>query len=337
MLVSSGATDAAIKYLPLSDAHCNNDSCLAFQAAHNLSQAQVSYYLQYQYGHWVAWSYSAILGIAILVHLSYLYRAHHRQPAPITRPSLVDKAQAIRRYFSYRRFNGSFGDKLGLPSFGILAFLLITVLFLFVLTFAVRPYYRQHRGYGSPPLAIRTGLMAASLTPLLIALSGKANLVTLLTGLSHEKLNIFHRWVGWFVFGLSVAHTIPFIVAPLHDGGYSALHKQFYKPGSFEVKDDLEYLGCGRSYWNSIQVYQHWRFSLELSFYPYRTSVTDSMKHFTSRTSSLPLLTLGSAFGILTRKATRGRIFGQHWRCGYCQSLDGSSTTISLSKLTTSG
>ena len=84
--------------------------------------------------------------------------------------------------------------------------------------------------------------MAASLTPLLIALSGKANLVTLLTGLSHEKLNIFHRWVGWFVFGLSVAHTIPFIVAPLHDGGYSALHKQFYKPGSFEVKDDLDTL-----------------------------------------------------------------------------------------------
>ena len=140
--------------------------------------------------------------------------------------------------------------------------------------------------------------MAASLTPLLIALSGKANLVTLLTGLGHEKLNIFHCWVGWSMFGLSVAHTIPFIVAPLHDGGYSALHEQFYKPGSFEVNDDLEYLECSCSYWNSIQVYQPWRFSLGLSFYPYLTSVTDSMRHFTSRTSSLPLLTSGSAFGI---------------------------------------
>lgn len=73
-------------------------------------------------------------------------------------------------------------------------------------------------------------------TPLLVALAGKAKVVTLVTGLGHEKLNVVHRWVGWSVFGLSVAHTIPFIVAPLPDGGYSALHKQFYKPGTFEVE-----------------------------------------------------------------------------------------------------
>ena len=59
--------------------------------------------------------------------------------------------------------------------------------------------------------------MAASLTPLLIALSGKANLVTLLTALGHEELNDFHHWVGWSGFGLNVAHNISFIVAPLHD------------------------------------------------------------------------------------------------------------------------
>ena len=239
MSMSSGSSDLAIKYLPLNDPQCNNDSCLAFQAAHNLSQAEVSYYLQYEYGHWVAWYYSAILGIGVLIHLSYLYRARHCQPAPVSKPSLIDQVQALRRYLSYRRFYGTFGDGLGLPSFGMLAFLLLGVLFLLVLTFAVRPYYRQHRGYGSPPLAIRTGLMAASLTPLLLALSGKANLVTLITGLGHEKLNVFHRWVGWSVLGLSMAHTIPFIVAPLRDGGYSALQKQFYTPGGFEVKDRL--------------------------------------------------------------------------------------------------
>lgn len=77
--------------------------------------------------------------------------------------------------------------------------------------------------------------MAVALTPLIFALSGKANLITMLTGVGHEKLNIVHRWVGWITFGLSVAHTIPFIVAPLKDGGYKALHKQYYKPGAFEV------------------------------------------------------------------------------------------------------
>ena len=130
---------------------------------------------------------------------------------------------------------------MALPSFGMLAFLLLGVLFLFVLTFAGRPYYRQHRGYGSPPLAIRTGMKAASLTPPLVVSCGKANMVallSLLTGLGHEKLNVFHRWFGWPVFGLSVAHKVPFLVAPLHDEGYSALQKQFYKPGSFEVKKD---------------------------------------------------------------------------------------------------
>lgn len=63
-------------------------------------------------------------------------------------------------------------------------------------------------------------------------------MVTLLTGLGHEELNVFHRWFGWSVFGLSVAHRVPFLVAPLYDGGYSALHKWFYKPGGFEVKKD---------------------------------------------------------------------------------------------------
>ena len=81
--------------------------------------------------------------------------------------------------------------------------------------------------------------MAASLTPLLVALAGKVNLVTLLTCYGYEKLNVIHRWVGWTVFGLSIVHTVPFIVAPLRDGGYAALHKQFYKPGGFEVCNRL--------------------------------------------------------------------------------------------------
>lgn len=66
------------------------------------------------------------------------------------------------------------GDRLGFPSFGMLTFPLVSVLFLFILTFVVRPYYRQQRGYGSPPLAVKTRLMAASLTPLLVALIWKS-------------------------------------------------------------------------------------------------------------------------------------------------------------------
>ena len=84
--------------------------------------------------------------------------------------------------------------------------------------------------------------MAAALTPLLVALGGKVNIVTLLTGVGYEKLNVIHRWVGWFCLGISVVHAIPFIVAPLRDGGYEALREQFYEPGAYEVC-----FACGKS------------------------------------------------------------------------------------------
>jgi hypothetical protein len=94
---------------------------------------------------------------------------------------------------------------------GLQIFLLGAIVFATVATFAVRPYYHGHRGYGSSPLAVRTGLMAL------------------------RKLNVIHRWLSYICFALSVVHTVPFIVAPLKDGGPRALHKQYYKTGAFEV------------------------------------------------------------------------------------------------------
>ncbi|KAF8864439.1 hypothetical protein BDZ45DRAFT_797529 [Acephala macrosclerotiorum] len=53
----------------------------------------------------------------------------------------------------------------------------------------------------------------------MIAFAGKANLATLVTGISQEKLNIVHRWVAWMSFELAWAHTIPFFWVPYTDGG----------------------------------------------------------------------------------------------------------------------
>lgn len=232
------SADPLLTSLPLSDPRCRNDSCLAFEAAHNLSQKEVSYYYQFEYGHWTTWLYVILVFIFTLAHGFRLW--HDRRPRSNTvgrKPlrALRLKAIAAARYFSYQRLSGKLFDWLGLPSYGLLAAFLLLALFLAVLTFAVRPYYRQFRGFGSPPLAIRTGLMAIACTPILLALSGKANIITVLTGVGHEKLNVIHRWVAWMCFALSLVHTIPFIVAPLRDGGYRALHEQFYSPGGFEV------------------------------------------------------------------------------------------------------
>ena len=234
-MMDQDAGGSSIKDLPLSDPLCANDSCTAFQAAGNLSQKEISYALQFQYGHWVTWYYAIFVFLASLMYFGHLYIDNRPHPGIRSKASLWSKVQACARYISYRRIHGNTGNKLGLPSAGMLVFLLLGVATVFSMTFAIRPYYRGHCGYGSPPLAIRTGLMAAALTPLTVALAGKVNLVTMLTGYGYEKLNVIHRWVGWTVFGLSVAHTIPFLVAPLKDRGYAALHKAFYEPGAFEV------------------------------------------------------------------------------------------------------
>ena len=238
------AVNLAVKYLPLSNPQCKNLSCDAFYAAYNYSQATVSFYHQFHYGHWVAWYYAIFILFAILVYVVTLYL--NTRPAQVqgNSPSILQRCEAAIRYISYRRLRPS---SLGLPSVGLLIFLVVGVAVLFAMAFAIRPYYREHRGYGSPPLAIRTGLMAAALTPLLIALGGKVNLITMMTGIGYEKLNVIHRWVGWMVLGLSIAHTVPFIVAPLKDGGYEALHHQFYQPDSFEVSPDSLSLNARRN------------------------------------------------------------------------------------------
>jgi predicted ferric reductase len=118
-----------------------------------------------------------------------------------------------------------------LPSANMSAFVVVTIVFLTALVFTQRPYYRQHLGFGSPPIAIRSGLMAFACLPILVPLAGKANIITLLTGISHEKLNVVHRWVAWMSFVLSLLHALPYFIASYRDygfGGYTRVKYEFY-------------------------------------------------------------------------------------------------------------
>lgn len=240
--MSETKTDPSLVNATINDPACvrAGDACPAFAAAHKASQAAVSYYHQFDYGHYVSWYLLATLGIYMLVY-GYRKYAETRKieapepPSSSMLKSITRKTKAISRYISYRRIPGQLSDRLGMPTAGITILILLFTLYCLLLTFAVRPYYRAHRGYGSPPIGVRTGLMAVAMTPWIVALSGKVNLVTMLTGIGYEKLNVFHRWIGRICLGLSIIHTIPFIVAPLRDGGSAALKKRFYKPGGFEV------------------------------------------------------------------------------------------------------
>lgn len=67
----------------------------------------------------------------------------------------------------------------------------------------------------------------------------KVNLVTLLTGVSHEKLNTIHRWAGWIMFIIATLHTIPFFLQEHREG---IVHSKFYTIGAYEVFEILNSL-----------------------------------------------------------------------------------------------
>ncbi|KEF53004.1 uncharacterized protein A1O9_10912 [Exophiala aquamarina CBS 119918] len=222
--------DPTIVNLPLSDPRCNVSDCLAFAAAAAESQAKIPWADGFKYGRWATYYYLAITGLFIL---SYAYHKYQDRKATVSRlsdaqaPGLRQKLLAVGRWLAYRRIEFPGSSVFEIPSFGVVSLLLATVVFLAALTFAARPYYRKHVHYGSPPIATRTGLMAYACTPILIALAGKANVITLITGISHEKLNVIHRWVGWFTLVLSLVHTIPFFYQPGQDHGYTTLNAEW--------------------------------------------------------------------------------------------------------------
>ncbi|KAL9105994.1 MAG: hypothetical protein Q9227_008902 [Pyrenula ochraceoflavens] len=79
--------------------------------------------------------------------------------------------------------------------------------------FAPKPYYWPNLDWGnSPPLGTRSGWMALACMPFIFATATKANWITLLTGVTHEKLQVFHRWISYAFFILALLHTFPFIV-----------------------------------------------------------------------------------------------------------------------------
>ena len=209
---------------------------MAYEMAEMASQSQISWASQFEYGKWVTYYYC---GFLIIFAGIYLYQVVtdrfyvYPLKKEASKPAIGQKLVAIYRFLSYRHLPGRIGNSLALPSVGITALVLLSVLFALLLSFVQHPYYRPRAGFGSPPFAVRTGMAGLGLTPIVFALAGKYNLVTLLTGVSHEKLNVLHRWVSYIYLFFGIAHTVPFLVANLRDGGAKALHAQFYSAGQY--------------------------------------------------------------------------------------------------------
>ena len=121
------------------------------------------------------------------------------------------------------------------PPFGAAAIVLAALIFVCLYTFVPQPLYWQSIQFGSPPVAIRSGMLAIALVPWIVAMSMKANLVTLLTGIGHERLNVLHRWGAYLCLLLSLIHTIPFYITPIWDNQGIQVWSSFFKNPHFYI------------------------------------------------------------------------------------------------------
>lgn len=127
---------------------------------------------------------------------------------------------AFARYFTYRRLPKFVCELFQLPtSFGNFLLIMVGCIYVLGYTFAAKPFYRDCSTFGSPPLGTKTGLMSTILVPIILILSGKSNIISQLTGISYEKINVYHRWVSVACCFLGWVHTIAFYYAPYKDGG----------------------------------------------------------------------------------------------------------------------
>ncbi|KAF2669138.1 hypothetical protein BT63DRAFT_432882 [Microthyrium microscopicum] len=152
------------------------------------------------------------------------------------RPVLV--AVAVFRFVFYRpapviRVRKSWAP-ITLPAFSTVSFALLGVLGSILYCFLPQPLYWQSLAFGSPPLAIRSGMMAVSLMPWIVALAMKANLISWLTGIGHERLNVLHRWGAYLCLLLSLIHAVPFYVQKIWDpAGYAQWTTYFNTQGLY--------------------------------------------------------------------------------------------------------
>ena len=114
------------------------------------------------------------------------------------------------------------------PSFSVIAIVSIATIFVTLYCFVPQPLYWSSIQYGSPPLSIRAGMLAVSMVPWIIATSMKANLITLVTGLGHERLGVLHRWGGYLCLFLALIHTVPFYKQPVWDEGGMQVFKSYF-------------------------------------------------------------------------------------------------------------
>jgi predicted ferric reductase len=148
--------------------------------------------------------------------------------------TIVNDTLALFRWVFYRPIPDLVIGKhrITFSSLAVLTAVFVATAFVTLYCFLQQPLYWQSIEFGSPPVAIRSGMMAVALTPWIIATSMKANVLTWLIGIGPERLNVFHRWMGYLCLFLSLVHTIPFYIQPVWDDNGMEVFQRLFDGGS---------------------------------------------------------------------------------------------------------
>ena len=114
------------------------------------------------------------------------------------------------------------------PSLGVTVLVLLGTAFCVLYVFLPQPLYYQSMAYGSPPMAIRAGMLSVALLPWIIALASRANFISVVTGIGHDRLNVLHRWGAYICMLLALIHAIPFWVQSIRDPDGFATYKLYF-------------------------------------------------------------------------------------------------------------
>ncbi|KAI5455044.1 hypothetical protein NCC49_002317 [Naganishia albida] len=171
-----------------------------------------------RYGYWLTYYCTALLVLAICSKLFMRFLASRRarnKDDPLAK--FVNKPLALGRMLAYHTVPSRF---LRFPR--TLAVILITITFAWTtaVCFAKHPYYRLTRNWGTSPLALRGEWFATALIPWTFAMAHKVSPITLLTSISHDRLQVFHQWGARIMLFFATVHTLPFIIQPLMDWGH---------------------------------------------------------------------------------------------------------------------
>ncbi|GAA5872371.1 hypothetical protein JCM8547_000911 [Rhodosporidiobolus lusitaniae] len=158
-----------------------------------------------KYALWTMYLVGGFFGVcAVFNHLDFFAKFERSvglRPA-FTWPS---KLTALLRSIDQGRQNTY------LPPLGSTLVSIGLLLFSFVVSFGIHPWYRAPN-FGSPPLGLRSEWIATALIVWIIATGVKRNALSYLSGISYPRLLDLHKTFGWVCCIFAIVHTAAMMI-----------------------------------------------------------------------------------------------------------------------------